>query len=158
MFALAESGERAGSGMTKIFSGWAQAGYAEPGYETSFDPDRTVLRLPLHGAEDSDVGADRRSTGQVAGQVTGQVAEDERSGNTLESADVRKANLAEFCLVPRSRQEMQEHIGIESRSHFNEAYLRPLLAEGRLIMTIPDKPNSRNQRYIANPSHTSHDA
>ena len=47
MFAMVEIGERAGSGMDKIFGGWAWAGYAEPSYEVAYGPDRTTLTLPL---------------------------------------------------------------------------------------------------------------
>jgi len=27
-------------------------------------------------------------------------------------------------------------------------YLKPLVEQGRLAMTIPDKPNSSNQKYV----------
>ncbi len=56
--------------------------------------------------------------------------------------------LLDFCKTPRSRKEMQELLGIEGRKAFNNNYLKPLLAEGKLKMTIPDKPNSRSQKYI----------
>ena len=52
MFAMVEIGERAGSGMDKIFGGWAWAGYAEPGYEVAYGPDRTTLTLPLASTGD----------------------------------------------------------------------------------------------------------
>ena len=47
MFSMVDVGERAGSGMDKIFNGWAWTGYAEPSYTIEHDPDRTTLRLPL---------------------------------------------------------------------------------------------------------------
>ena len=47
MFAMVEIGERAGSGMDKIYDGWAWAGYKEPSYEVAYGPDRTTLVLPL---------------------------------------------------------------------------------------------------------------
>jgi len=56
--------------------------------------------------------------------------------------------LLEFCKTPRSRKEMQEFVGIDGRKAFNN-YLKPLLEEGKLEMTIPDKPNSRLQKYAA---------
>ena len=52
MFAMVEIGERAGSGMDKIFEGWAWAGYAEPSYEVAYGPDRTTLTLPLASTGD----------------------------------------------------------------------------------------------------------
>jgi ATP-dependent DNA helicase RecG len=74
------------------------------------------------------------STGQVTGQVTGQ--------------DNRTASLIDFCASPRTRKEMQEFIGITSREHFNKTFLTPLLESQEIRMTIPDKPNSRNQKYV----------
>lgn len=51
MFSRVEIGERAGSGMDKIFNGWSWAGYAEPSYEVEYGPDRTTLTLPLVAKE-----------------------------------------------------------------------------------------------------------
>lgn len=58
------------------------------------------------------------------------------------------ASILEFCVVPRSRKEIQEFVGLSNRGHFNKAYLKPLIEEGRLKMTIPEAPNSRNQKYV----------
>ncbi len=40
-------------------------------------------------------------------------------------------------------------MGLDDRKHFREHYLKPMLASGRLEMTIPDKPKSKNQKYVA---------
>ena len=53
-----------------------------------------------------------------------------------------------FCETPRSRQEMMNHIEYASRRHFGELYIKPLLESGRIKMTIPDKPKSKNQKYL----------
>ena len=63
--------------------------------------------------------------------------------------DTRFNMLVDFCSVPRTRDEMQTHIGIEHREYFRKAFLKPLLESGKLQMTIPDKPNSPNQKYKA---------
>jgi ATP-dependent DNA helicase RecG len=44
---------------------------------------------------------------------------------------------------------MQGYIGIEHREHFRKTFLTPLLASGKLQMTIPDKPTSKYQKYFA---------
>jgi ATP-dependent DNA helicase RecG len=62
--------------------------------------------------------------------------------------DERTEQLLAFCVEPRRRDEMQQFIGIANREHFRKAILKPLLTSGKLLMTIPDKPNSRNQRYV----------
>ena len=62
--------------------------------------------------------------------------------------DKRQNELVAFCAEARTREEMQTFIGIANRSHFRKTYLNPLLEAGRLKMTIPDKPNSKNQKYV----------
>jgi ATP-dependent DNA helicase RecG len=56
--------------------------------------------------------------------------------------------ILEFCSVPRSREEIQMHLGLKHREHFRSEILQPLLKEGLLIPTIPDKPNSPRQKYV----------
>lgn len=63
MFAMVEIGERAGSGMDKIFEGWNWAGYAEPSYKVGFGPDRTTLTLPLVSA--SATGRNRQKSAET---------------------------------------------------------------------------------------------
>ena len=58
------------------------------------------------------------------------------------------AALINFCSEPRSKKEMMTYLGLVNTNHFRKAYLVPLLKEGKIKMTLPDKPNSRNQKYI----------
>jgi len=53
-----------------------------------------------------------------------------------------------YCSEPRSRSDIQLFIGLKDKMHFIEKYLKPLLETGQLQMTIPDKPNSKNQKYV----------
>ena len=60
-----------------------------------------------------------------------------------------KINLIlEFCNEPKSVKEIMEYIGLRHRPTFMYDYLNPLLEKGKLQMTIPDKPKSRNQKYV----------
>ena len=47
------------------------------------------------------------------------------------------------------RDELQAFCKIEGRKQFTSRYLKPLLQSGRLVITIPDKPNSRLQKYVS---------
>lgn len=46
-----------------------------------------------------------------------------------------------------SREALQSALGLSDRKSFRERYLKPALAESLIEMTIPDKPNSRLQKY-----------
>ncbi|WP_419649736.1 Fic family protein [Thiolapillus sp.] len=46
-----------------------------------------------------------------------------------------------------SRSELMTALGLSDRKSFRERYLQPALQAGMIEMTIPDKPNSRLQKY-----------
>ena len=45
------------------------------------------------------------------------------------------------------REALQSALGLSDRKSFRERYLKPALADSLIEMTIPDKPNSRLQKY-----------
>ena len=52
------------------------------------------------------------------------------------------------------REALQSALGLSDRKSFRERYLKPALADGLIEMTIPDKPNSRLQKYrLTNKGH-----
>ena len=68
--------------------------------------------------------------------------------NLVSDQDV-SARILAFCTVERSKREICEHLGYRNLTFFTRKYLMPLITNGQLKMTIPDKPSSRNQKYIA---------
>jgi len=108
------------TGIPKMFRAMRDNGSPPPAFETDDDYSYFLVRLPVH-PEASRV---------MPPQVTTEVA-----------------RLLPFCTAPRSRQELQHSLGLRNNEHFRKAYLVPALVSGLLEMTIPDKPNSRLQKY-----------
>ena len=50
--------------------------------------------------------------------------------------------------VPYTSKTLMEKLGLKFKEGFRRNYLRPATDMNLIHMTIPDKPNSRNQRYI----------
>ena len=50
--------------------------------------------------------------------------------------------------VPYTSKMLMEKLGLKSKEGFRRNYLRPAIDMNLIHMTIPDKPNSRNQRYV----------
>ncbi|MCL2831562.1 MAG: putative DNA binding domain-containing protein [Treponema sp.] len=88
----------------------------------------------------SDGKIDDKQTNQDTGQDT-------TTDTTTESNNLMNKILS-FCMEPQSRIEIQLFIGLKNKNHFLKKYLNPLIESGKLRMTIPDKPNSKNQKYI----------
>lgn len=55
--------------------------------------------------------------------------------------------LLETLVGDMSRDQLQKAIGLQDRKSFRALYLAPALAAGLIEMTIPEKPNSRLQKY-----------
>lgn len=52
-----------------------------------------------------------------------------------------------FCEIPKSVSEIAEYLGYKDKRSIRKR-IYPLLEQGRIAMTVPDKPNSRLQKYI----------
>ncbi len=126
--------ERRGSGLRKIISETEKL----PGYEEYLKPE--FFSTP----------SDFRVILKNVNYIMSGISTHETIHETIHDLALtqKQVLLLDFCIEARSRDEMQSFVGIINRSHFSKAYLKPLLASGKLRMTIPDKPKSRNQKYI----------
>ncbi len=57
--------------------------------------------------------------------------------------------ILDFCKEAKSVLEIMEQFGFNSRTSFRRKYLDVLVKDGRLKMTLPDKPRSKNQKYYS---------
>jgi ATP-dependent DNA helicase RecG len=123
--------ERRGSGLKKIRNETAELyGYTSD-RAPKFESTRTAFHVTLKNMNYGNLDG---ATNQVTVQDNNQ--------------DARIESLIDFCSIPRTREEMQQYLGVTNRGYFRTKIIRPLLESGQLVMTIPDKPNSRNQKYI----------
>lgn len=75
-----------------------------------------------------------------------------RNGMGMSDEDIDKTDIyravIQFCSVPRTREEITRFTG-KSRYYTMSSIVHPLVLQGRLKMTIPDKPKSSNQQYYS---------
>ena len=60
------------------------------------------------------------------------------------------SNLGRYIIVadvPLSANEIMKRLGIKSKETLRGSYLNPAIENGLVKRTIPDKPNSKNQKY-----------
>lgn len=117
-----------GSGMRNSYKYMKMYSGGEPSFA---EADVFTTVIPLSEAATATVGPTTQDTHQVAPQ----------------DVDQRLVELTEFCSMPRSKREMMNYLGFTDSKNFRERYLVPLLEAGKIEMTIPDKPNSKNQKY-----------
>lgn len=119
---------------TKMYSG------GEPQF---IEGDVFRITVPLSEVATATVGPTSATVGtQVTTQVSTQVATQVKLENGKLSA------LLEYCSTAKSRKEMQDFCGIKTTEYFRKNIIKPMLTEGLIRQTIPDKPNSRNQKYV----------
>ncbi len=93
-----------------------------------------------------------QATGQVTMQATDQATMHATDQATMQ-ATMQAEKVLQFCIEPRSRNEIQSFLDLKNRDYFRKEILNPLIKEGKLALTIPDKPKSPKQRYITRNEH-----
>jgi len=126
-----------GEGVDRIYRDMAAAGLPEPEYRQSEFMLYATLKNKNWGKENASWAvADHER------------AHDRAYDGAHDEAHDKYEELLAFCGVPRSKDEIMDHMGFSSKRQFNERYMKPMLESGRLVMTIPDKPKSKNQKYV----------
>lgn len=60
----------------------------------------------------------------------------------------KEEELLSFLKLPRSRNEIAEHLGIGTIAYVMQTYINPLVEKGLVRLTIPEKPKSPKQRFV----------
>lgn len=61
--------------------------------------------------------------------------------------DEIEKSILDFCLVPRSRTEIANFLGISTTSYAINKYIKPLMKSGNIDIENKERPNSPNQKY-----------
>ncbi|MGN8946626.1 Fic family protein [Bariatricus sp. HCP28S3_E4] len=81
---------------------------------------------------------------KVLDDISKQVSED----NEQLSEHIKKMlDVMEYD-IPYTSKSLMEKLELKSKEGFRRNYLRPAIEMNLIHMTIPDKPHSRNQRYV----------
>jgi len=80
----------------------------------------------------------------ILNEVITQLAED---SHQLSEYVKRLLSVMEYD-TPYSSNVLMEKLGLKSKENLRKNYLNPALALNLIRMTLPDKPTSKNQRYI----------
>ena len=67
--------------------------------------------------------------------------------NTHDENKNTEERILAFCSTPRTIHEIMDMLGFKERKSVRK-YLKPLVEQGRVAMTLPDKPKSKKQKYI----------
>lgn len=62
---------------------------------------------------------------------------------------VEEGLILNFCREPRSRHELATLLRLSTISYMMKNYINPLIDSGKLKMTKPDTPKSKNQKYYS---------
>lgn len=125
-----------GSGMrntykfTKLYSG---------GVPQFIEGDVFKTVIPLN--ETATMKSGPKSSDQVSDQVSDRVSDQVENEAVVEK-------ILEFCKTARTKKEISEYIGYKNLTYMTRAFLKPLLESNKLAYTIPEKPQSRLQKYI----------
>ncbi len=128
--------EGRGTGIPTIKRVMELNGSPAPLFETDEDSSYFLTVLPAHDIAPLN-GSDEVS-------VEGSDEEnDEGSDEVMIAIKVLK-----YCAKPRSRADILRHLDFAVHTTNYNRYIRPLVEDGLLAMTIPETPTHRNQRYI----------
>jgi predicted HTH transcriptional regulator len=133
--------EQLGSGMSRMLEVYDSSIFA-------FEDNFLIVTFPF--ADGYEVlGTITQNSTQVS---THDGTHDSKNNSKNNSTNEKIKKILEFCAVPRTREEMQDCVGIKTREYFRKTILKPLLDSGEIVMTLPNAPKSHHQKYVVAPN------
>lgn len=68
--------------------------------------------------------------------------------NTNQDLSDKQKEVLAYCIIARSSREILEHIGVTNHTKNRDRFVNYLVDKGYLERTIPDSPNSPQQKYV----------
>ncbi len=75
--------------------------------------------------------------------------ENKEEQDTRQYQDEEVKNLLIFCRTPRTRKEICEFLGLTSVTYAIQTHIMPLVEQGLIRLSIPEKPKSTKQLYYS---------
>lgn len=122
--------ERRGSGLSKIVDETERLPGYEPSLKPSFHSTTSDFRVVLKN-------------------MNYRLSLDPEQATPQATPQVKESQILEFCKIPRAKREIVKYFDYKDVWHFYRRYIEPLVESGKLLMTIPDKPKSPLQKYVA---------
>ena len=114
------------TGIPKIKRALKNNGSKEPEFETNETRDYFITTIFMHEGFENEI-----------------------RNQPITHQDTHQDKILEFCKVSKTTKEIMEYLGLKDRRNFYLKYMKPLLEKGLLQMTIPEKPNHKNQKYVS---------
>ena len=121
------------TGIPKILRAMEANGSPPPEFETDEDRTSFLIRLPVHPASIEQAGT---KLGLSRDQV-----------GTKSALSRHQVEILRKCLADTPLRDLITITGRTDRTKFRDQVLAPLLDDALIVMTIPDKPTSSNQKY-----------
>jgi len=118
------------TGIPLIYSSMEDNASLKPILETDADCNYFMVTLPV---KDSDSDHDSDHDSDYDGDY---------------DINDRIFSVLRFCLSPKSKEDILTNLGLTVHYKNYLSYMKPSIDNGWLVMTIPDKPKSKHQKYI----------
>lgn len=104
--------------------------------------DRMYLEMEQAGLPDPEY---RTEAFMVYATIKNKMFLESSQDNTQDNTQDK---ILKYCKTPRSKNEITAFLGYRDAKSVAKNHLKPLIQAGKLVMTLPNKPNSKNQKYV----------
>lgn len=140
MFLQLHISERTGRGVPKITEVYGKETY-------EFRENSIVVSIPFTRVDVDEMTYDNTKNNQDETKMTYDKLQMTYDQSEMTYDKDEEKRILEFCIIPRTIHEIMDILGLKERKSARR-HIKPLVEQGRLAMTLPETPKSKNQKYI----------